>query len=421
MRNNDGGYLLIGFNNESGSPNIQDAPKDVEIRFHIDKIQGYVSKYSSEAFEVSIHYPEKEGEKFVVIEIPSGVKTPVVTKSGLNEDGYDYIRVDKVYVRSLNSNNMVSTTEAKWKDWPQIVEKCFENREADVGRFLRRHLASSSLNDLKGMFSEFFGDELTKNEIDEQSLIDFLDRSKKRFLTVVEERNVELPSHGSMEVAATIIGQIKDFSTDSEFLNLISSSNQSYTGWPVWVDSRSFADRKAMPFVHEGCWEALIVLFENSFHDHLDYWRISPEGRFYLYRGFEDDIGGGDRRPQSGTALDFGLVILRAAESVVVAFDFAKAMGCDENGLMKFAFRWSGLRGRVLSSWANPERHLSYGREAYQDQVLAKLDVPIDTAKGALSGYINKLVNQLFLVFEGFQLAEGVTNAIIRRLLERRL
>ena len=54
MRNNDGGYLLIGFNNESGSPNIQDAPKDVETRFHIDKIQGYVSKYSSEAFEVSI-------------------------------------------------------------------------------------------------------------------------------------------------------------------------------------------------------------------------------------------------------------------------------------------------------------------------------------------------------------------------------
>ena len=104
----------------------------------------------------------------------------------------------------------------------------------------------------------------------------------------------------------------------------MASSNPRYTGWPVWCDSRSFTDDSARPFVFDGYWEALIVSLDRGFGDHIDYWRLSPDGKFYLHRALQDDVGGGDRTPAAGTVLDFALMILRIAECVVVAIDIKR-------------------------------------------------------------------------------------------------
>ena len=421
MRNNDGGYLLIGFNDADGSANVDDAPDNVEQLFHVDKIQGYISRYSSESFEISIHYPEINSKNFVVIEIPKGVRTPVATKSGLDDSGTPLIRVDKVFVRTLNANNTPSTAEAKWKDWPKITEKCFENREADVGRFIRRHLSSVSSESFKEIFLTLFASTTSEQASDSDNLIQFLENSYQRYESIIEERNIELPAHGSMEVGVKINGEINAFTPNREFLNLITSTNPRYTGWPVWVDSSSFTNENSRPFVNDGIWEALITSLGDGFASHIDYWRLSPDGQFYLYRAFQDDIGSSDQAPQPGTALDFGLAILRAAECVAVSIAFAKAMGCSEDSSINIVFRWSGLRGRTLSSWANPGRYLSYERSAYQDEVVSIIEIPIDTAQGALSGYVHQIISQLFEVFDGFELSEEVTDDLVRRLLERRL
>ena len=93
MRNNNGGYLLIGFNNSDGSPNFERAPEDVVTTFHVDKIQGYITKYSSESFEIKIHLPVIQESQFLVLEIPKGIKTPVATKSGLPFEGLSLIHI----------------------------------------------------------------------------------------------------------------------------------------------------------------------------------------------------------------------------------------------------------------------------------------------------------------------------------------
>lgn len=421
MRNNDGGYLLIGFNNNNGSPNPNDAPADVGEAFHIDKIQGHVTRFSSEPFEIFLHYPVIDGTTYVVIEIPTGVKTPVATKSGLANGETHYIRVDKVFVRTLNANNTPSTAEAKWKDWPNVMERCFENREADVGRFIRRHLSSASSDELKAAFLSIFTGDVYGDSSGNEAVLEFLDSSFGRFDTVALERGVDIPDHGSMEVAAIIDGEISQFSANREFLNLVSATNPGLTGWPVWVDSRSFTNESHRPFVFDGVWEAFVASFGQGFSDHLDYWRISPEGRFYLYRAFQDDIGGSDRAPKPGTVLDFGLAVLRAAECMIVAVAFAKAMGAKEDAKLRMAYRWKKLRGRTLSSWANPARLLSYERSAYQDEVVTTIDVPVDTAPGAVAGYVDSVTSRLFEVFDGFELSGEVTEDLTRRLLERRL
>lgn len=421
MRNNDGGYLLIGFDNGDCSPNIDDAPNDVLQLFHTDKIQGYVTKFSSEPFEIFVHYPEIAGKNFVVIEVPQGVKTPVAAKSDLVDQGKYLIRSDKVYVRTLNSNHTPSTAEAKWNDWPKVMEKCFENREADVGRFIRRHLSSTSSDILKEMLQTLFPGGASGSSSDDGELQQLLDCSFSRYKIVARERAGDLPNHGSMEVAVLIEGAVDDFAPNKAFLNLISATNPSYTGWPVWGVSRSFTEDSHRPFVFEGVWEAFIASLDQGSLDHLDYWRISPAGKFYLYRALQDDMCTIDRAPQPGTSLDFSLAILRVAESMAVAIAFAKAMGCDEAGSIKIAYRWQGLHQRILNSWANPGRYLSCDNTAYQNEVVTKIDVPIDTAPGAIAGYVHHIIKNLFEVFDGFELPSEVTDDIVRRLIERRL
>ena len=134
IRNFGGGYIVIGFDNETLDSDTENAPDNVKELFHIDRIQGLVAKYASEPFEVTVEFPEREGQAYPVIVIPSGVKTPVSSKSELINNGKKLIKVNTIYIRSLNSNNTPSTTQASWKDWAQIVEVCFDNREADIGR-----------------------------------------------------------------------------------------------------------------------------------------------------------------------------------------------------------------------------------------------------------------------------------------------
>lgn len=418
MRNNNGGYLLIGFNDADGSPN-SNGPSNVIELFHVDIIQGLISKFSSEAFEICVHYPVIGGNTYVVIEVPSGVKSPVATKSGLQEGERHFVTAHRVIIRSLSANNTPSTTEAKWSDWPSIIEKCFDNREADVGRFLRRHLTSLTGEHLSELMQAFGR---ISNPIENNNTpTALLEESFQRYQSVVDDRNLTLPSFGSYEVSAVVSEELNQHTTNTSFLNLLAASNPRYTGWPVWCDSRYFTDTSARPFVLDGYWEALIVSLDGAFGNHIDFWRLSPKGKFYLYRVLQDDVGGGDRTPEPGTVLDFALMISKIAECVVVAIEFAKSLGASEASNVDFSFRWQGLQGRALSSWANPNRMLSWSPVAHQDVLTTNITIPIDTAISAYSGYIHQIITPLFQVFNGFEIDESVTEDLVRRLVERRM
>src|SRR2546429_2657512 len=52
LRNYGGGYIVIGFDNDTLEPDKHNVPPDVKALFHIDKIHGLISRYASEPFEV---------------------------------------------------------------------------------------------------------------------------------------------------------------------------------------------------------------------------------------------------------------------------------------------------------------------------------------------------------------------------------
>ncbi len=414
FRNHGGGYLVVGFDDKTLKPDKDNVPSDVRAAFHVDTIQSLITKFASETFEIGIEFPERDGQLYPVIVIPPGVKTPVAAKSELPFEGGN-ISVGDVYVRSLQSNNTPSTTKAGWKDWPNIVEVCFENREADIGRFLRRHLGGLTSETVREIASS-----ITKGietHVDpEEFLQSYLQECEKRFQTVVGERNVTLPEHGSWEVALLLIGDIPKHSAIRSFLQLLGTSNPNYTGWPVWADSNRFADKNARPHVYQGVWEAFI--FSPNVYA-IDFWRMDPQGRFYLRRALEDDLHSDIIPPM--TNLDFGLPIIRSAEAIAVGLAFAKVMGCAaETTQLAFAFRWNKLQTRHLLSWANPRMYV-HPWQAYNDEASSYVNVPLDTPLSALGAFVHQAVQPLFAAFDGYEISIDVVEELTRRLIERRL
>ena len=177
---------------------------------------------------------------------------------------------------------MPSTTKATGKDWPDILKVCFDNREADIGRFLRRHLTGTNPQVVREFLETLTSDSHPKATT-EDSLRKYLQKCENRYFVVVGERRVQPPPHGA--------------------------------------------------------WEALLVFLDSEDMNAIDFMRLSPEGRFYLRQAFEDDIRNSPDAPAPMTCLDFTLPLRRVAESVSVGIAFAKAMGCDpEKTKLAFGF-----------------------------------------------------------------------------------
>lgn len=121
LRNNNGGRLVIGFKNDS-SLDSANAPADPRASFHVDVIQAIVSRYSAELFAIDVQFYEVDGQVIPVIVVPPGVRTPVAAKADLRDpSGKLLIRDHAVYVRSLQSNNIVSSSEARRGDWDALT------------------------------------------------------------------------------------------------------------------------------------------------------------------------------------------------------------------------------------------------------------------------------------------------------------
>jgi hypothetical protein len=356
---------------------------------------------------------------YPVIIIPSGVKTPVAAKAEIKgPDSKALIATHDVYVRSLNSNNTPSTTKATHKDWENVIQVCFDNREADIGRFLRRHLTGLSKESIAA-FSSALSQAIEPQKSLEDILNDFLKESEVRFDLVLQERKVSLPPHGTWQAAFIIQGHVPEFKANKDFLRLLGNNNPSYTGWPVWLDSTGIVDQASHPYVINKVWEEFMVSPGRSWASHIDFYRFDPTGRFYLRRALEDDL---TEKVEPLSSLDPIMMTYRVIEAIAVGIAFAKGMGCEsERAHLAFAFKWTRLKDRTLKSWANPARYFSGGRRAYQDEVAAFVNLPLETPLNALGAYVKTAIDPLMEIFNNFELSQKVIDDLTNQLITRKL
>ena len=334
----------------------------------------------------------------------------------------------------MSANGTASTSEAKHGDWAELTRRCFDNLEADVDRFARRHLGNIGpeaarvlAEALGGAFTGVSTARVPSEPSPQMRTVTLLQDGHERFQQEKVKRDLtKMPRRGSLEVATIIEGVVELGGAPTEgFLNLLNAANPRYTGWPLWIDGRGFKDHgdDPAPYTFQGGWEDFLFSYEpESWYNHLDFWRAEPAGRFYLYRGFEDDITEGERHPEAMTTLDFGMAIWRVAEAIAVPIAFAKAMGLTaENTALHYAFRWSGLRGRHLSSWTNPRKSISSRYECRRQDIVDSpvIAIPLDTPNSALGSFVRTATADLFAAFGGFDPGLGVTEKLTDDLLAR--
>jgi len=420
LRNNNGGVLVIGFRND-GKPDESNVPSDVRAVFHVDCVQEIVGKFSSEPFPIDVQFGEKDGQIYPVISVPPGVRTPVVAKRTLGPPGRPLIKDHAVYVRSLSSNNTVSSSEARRGDWERLVQVCFDNREADVGAFVRRHLSAVNLDRLLSILSEMSSPPLP-TAIDTAKK--FLDVGYMRFQEAMTERQLKIPDLGFREAAVFIEGEVPKHDATQSLLNRLFVAQPQHTGWPPWADSRGFSAEADQPRVFDEGWEALFAEREKGdlTIPHLDFWRIDPtRAYFYLVTALEDDLEVPGPKPKAGTQLDFMLQIYRIAEIISVALSFARSMECNPTKTsLAFAFRWSKLKGRYLSSWADKRRTFSPKGPATQEQVVSAVTIPLDTPRSAIAPHVDSVIRKLFALFNGAELESRIISEIVEEALQIR-
>jgi hypothetical protein len=424
LRNYGGGCLVVGFRDKADGLRARPLPEySIRDKFSGDKIYRLIGRYSLSPFETTVHFVLKDGIEFPVIEVAGGIRTPAVTKQSIeSDDGETLLKKDAVYTRTLESNNTPSSSIASKDDWERIMRVCMENRETDIGSFVRRHLTAEHIVQLQGLFSvpeEIFGGGPLSLAV--------LDSNAKRFESV--EVRAKLPKHGTFEVAVqfSIPSDKFEEGPSERFLNLLAAVNPNYwNGWPLWFIATTMGS-EVRPRPIGDCWEAELILLDEKkwISSSIDFWTASSLGRFYHRRAFWED-----RLAPPGVArfptepmkfLDAALQLCFVAEALVVAQAFARAMGCQETENLDFSFQWRDIRGRALGSIVQPSRLFIDQRRSTDNEVSGGCFLPRDASISAIFQYVQQATKPLFQRFDGLELPYNWIQQTVDGFLLRRI
>ena len=421
LRNRNGGYLVLGFDDKTLMADNSHRPVDVRAAFHIDDVQSIISRFALEPFEIGVTFEQCDGNEHVVIVIPEGVTTPAVVKRDLMPvHGPVLLNKGDIYFRTLNANGTPSSARARPEDWREILEICFNNREADIGRFLRRHLTGPALPAALEMLNAARSPPPTLRQRAQSLLVD----GQKRFERALSNRSLTTNEKPLLDailwsVALVVDPERSNVIADQAFLTAVVSSNPNLSGWPAWIDSRLLTDRASRPIAIDDGFETLIVAAKPAaWRAHLDFWRLDPTGKFFLLRALQDDTVPEMVTP--GVALDPFLAVIRVAEAIAVGLSIAR-VGWN-TAQLGFAFRWTKLKGRRLEAWAYPlETTLIGFNEAHDDEADTFVELPLDTPLSAIAPFVDQATRRLFARFDGYRMAPAEIERWVRRLIERKL
>lgn len=71
LRNYNGGYVVIGFDDETGNPS-PNPPSDPRAAYRGDDLQRLVATYASDPFGIETEHPKRDGVAYPVIKIRPG-------------------------------------------------------------------------------------------------------------------------------------------------------------------------------------------------------------------------------------------------------------------------------------------------------------------------------------------------------------
>lgn len=413
MRNNGGGYFVLGF--EDDGTQSRNPPADPRVAYQIDDVQAIVSKFASDPFAIEIEFRSVNGIEHPIVVVPPGVVRPVAAKSSLaatDPTKPALIEDHAIYVRSITSNNTVSSSKLRKQDIERLMSICFENREADIGSFIRRHLVGVDLATLLANLQP------QPIQTEERSVV-YLDESLLRLKSVFADREISFPNFGYMEASAVFKVEGSPLSASQNTLFSMMANRRNYSGWSPWTIIYNQKLKEMNPYHFNGTWEALMHNPEPSdFGGMSDFWRADPKGKLYYFRVFEEDLGFRSLTPF--LCFDFYIAVFRLTEVIAAILELSRLFAKNQTTTIEFAVRWTGLKNRKLGCWSKPERRLRGNHFAQQETASQTQSFPSDTGLNAIPVLVHQAIQPLFLAFEGQEFDKDVIEGIASDILNGR-
>lgn len=406
LRNSDGGSLLIGVDEETGRPSAG-APINVREAFPTDDIQKLLFDFASLPFEVTTNYFEKEHAPIVLIDVPSGISSPVITKKELanpEETKRPLVEANTLYCRTLHANGTYSSSKAMYKDFPIVLDLCWQNREMEIASFVKHHWT-----DLNKAIAALPMGRL-------KALDEFMDYSTDRFINALQEQNLDgIPKPGFFTVAFCWDRPQEDALPTPAFIQSVFVNAPDLTGWPLWLSPQRLG--QTAPQVRNSRWEGLIAKTDQAVvglrFAWLNFMVCDPRGFFFHRRGYFDDLLIGFRtKPPTwdvGQEMNMDLVLLETAEAIFGAKKITEGLFQNSTKplpeIIHLCLAWDGLSGRRLVSESTATRFPWAGSTTLTERVTQTINLPTNAPVDVINEIVHAVTGKLFAEFGGYSMS----------------
>lgn len=259
-------------------------------------------------------------------------------------------------------------------------------------------------------------------EEDEQDV--FVRESFSRWNTLTKDLPQRSPARfpdGWYRFDYYLEGNLKQLGSN-KLLDILRKAVTNHSGWPPFNISTR---KEYMPKAVNGTMEYWLnpKSIVPSPIDHQpaswDFWRITPTGRALLMRGYQEDSAETFR---AQSIFDITLPIWRMGETLLhaerIAFLLQESTDIQVN--VHFRALYTGLKGRVLCSWANPLLKMMIDeRAALSDEALLKAVIPAYNISEKLQEYLYPLLSSLYSKFGVREFPEVIVQKEIESLLKK--
>lgn len=387
LENHGGGFLLIGFTEDHGRL-IPDPHRPASLaQYGTDEINAIVNKFAEPSFHahVTVQRHPESGEEFPLVRVTGSSKVPVRSRRATPSESV------RQYVYYIRRPGPKSEAPMDGAEWDALIRRCVLNQRGEIVDILRSFVPAVAPGNLQTLMDERAG------------LNQFVSDSFGRWSAINNALPEEDPSkikHGWFSFACQIVGQTKGLPPNA----ILASMEQlrKYTGWPIFV---VLHQPESKPYLKDGAIEASLTKLKRPGPAHADFWRIHPDGYFYLLRGYQEDdletLAAARKARAPGTGIDLTVPVWRVAEFLLRSEELGRAM-YEDGFSMLVRCEWSGLQGRELFVF-NPRRMLFDDHRCAADAVVTEGKFPQAAINDVLPDVARQLTADLYQHFDFFQ------------------
>jgi transcriptional regulator with XRE-family HTH domain len=402
--NNGGGVVIIGLEEVADGAVVEARERPSNMAGYTpDTVNAVVNRYVEPTFhcDVQIVKSPRTGADYPIIAVPGGHTVPIRSKRG-GPDGKS-LQANVYYIRRPGPQ---SEQPQSGREWDELMRRCLANaREGLLDQFRMLMAGGPPV--------------IQQQETEERALVRWWATSLDRWADLAEPLPKDHPArlrHGRYAFAYQMFSDALEPKSGAGLLEALRAAVVRHTGWPpFWVPTRD----GIAPYMRDGnveCW--LGPDGEDRDPGHADFWRASPDAQLFLLRGYQED-GSENERAVPGKIFDLTLPVWRVGEVLLHAESMARQFGVP-GARVEIIAEWTGLEGRTLTSWANPDRWLVERNRSREATCFTSLAVQADQISDALPELVDRMVRPLFELFDFFELPPGLVADELARMRARR-